>query len=150
MTIEVRVVDEALTRELRRAVLRPFLPADAPLPGDDLPDGVHFAAVDDEGTVVGTCFVYPAPCPWLPERSPAWRLRQMATAEGCRGRGIGGAVFDAALNHVRRCGATLLWCDAREAAVPFYRRHGMEPHGAVFIDEHHPIPHQRMWLDLDD
>jgi GNAT superfamily N-acetyltransferase len=147
--MRVEIVDEAQTRALRRAVLRPNLAPDAPLPGDELPAAVHVAAIDD-GTVVGTCFVYPEPCPWLPDRSPAWRLRQMATADGRRGSGVGGAVFEAAVEYVRGRGATLLWCDAREPAVPFYRRHGMVPHGGVFTDEEHPTPHVRMWRDLAD
>ncbi len=81
------VISAAESRALRRAVLRPHLPADAPLPGDDLPDGVHVGAIDDEGVVVGTCFVYPDACPWRPGR-PAWHLRQMATAlQACQPKG---------------------------------------------------------------
>jgi GNAT superfamily N-acetyltransferase len=146
--MNVEVVDEAQTRALRRAVLRPHLAPDAPLPGDELTDGVHLAALDETGTVVGTCFVYPEPCPWLPERAGAWRLRQMATGDGLRGRGIGSAVLEAAQAYVVDHGGALLWCDARAAAVAFYRRNGLVGHGEVFTDEQHPTPHLRMWRDL--
>jgi GNAT superfamily N-acetyltransferase len=146
--VNVGVVAEQRTRDLRRAVLRPHLPPDAPLPGDDRPGGVHLGAVDDDGTVVGTCFVYPEPCPWLPQRAGAWRLRQMATADGHRGRGIGGLVVAAAVDYVRTQGAGLIWCHARQVAAPFYARHGFVVHGDVFIDDAHPIPHLRMWRDL--
>ena len=145
--IRVEVVEQARTRDLRRSVLRPDQPADAPLPGDELPDAVHIAAIED-GAVLGTCFVYPDPCPWLPDRPDAWHLRQMATAEGHRSRGVGSAVLDAAIEYVRARSGRLLWCNAREPAVEFYRRHGLMTHGAVFTDEHHPIPHRRMWRDL--
>ncbi|MEP7179280.1 MAG: GNAT family N-acetyltransferase [Pseudonocardiales bacterium] len=148
MSETVRVVDEAQTRELRRAVLRPHLAPGAPMPGDDLAGGVHLGAFDDDGTVLGTCFVYPDPCPWLPDRDGAWRLRQMATAEGQRGRGIGAAVLEAAIAYVREQGAALVWCNARERAVPFYGRHGLRTYGDIFIDAHHQIPHQRMWREL--
>jgi GNAT superfamily N-acetyltransferase len=144
--MKVAVVDEGRTRELRRAVLRPNLAPGAPLPGDELTGGVHLAALDDNDTVVGTCFVYPDPCPWQPERDGAWHLRQMATADGLRGRGIGGAVAEAAIEYVTAQGAQLLWCNAREPAVPFYRRHGFVPHGAVHID--HEVAHQHMWREL--
>lgn len=143
----VGVVDEARTRELRRTVLRPNLPPGAPLPGDDVPDGVHFAAEDEGGTVVCTCFVYPDACPWLPD-VPAWHLRQMATAEGFRSRGIGAQVLAAAIEHVTADGAEVLWCNARERAVPFYARHGFRGHGEIFTDERHTIPHLRMWRPL--
>jgi predicted GNAT family N-acyltransferase len=144
--VRVEVVDEGCTRELRRAVLRPNLAPGAPLPGDELTAGVHLAALDDDGTVLGTCFVYPDPCPWQPGRDRAWRLRQMATADGRRGRGIGGAVAEAAIEYVTAQGGQLLWCNAREPAVPFYRRHGFRSHGAAFID--HEIAHQHMWREL--
>jgi GNAT superfamily N-acetyltransferase len=145
--MRVEIVDEARTRALRRTVLRPNLPPDAPLPGDELADAVHLAAGEGD-EVVGTCFIYPEPCPWQPERPHAWHLRQMATAEGRRGRGVGAAVLQAALDAARARGGELLWCNARETAVGFYRRHGLLSHGEVFTDEHHPIPHRRMWRDL--
>ncbi len=145
--MRIGVVDEALTRELRRSVLRANLPPGATLPGDDLPQAVHLGAIDDAGTVLCACFLYPDPCPWLPERD-AWHLRQMATDPGYRSRGIGGAVLGAAVDHVSGQGATLLWCNARVGAAGFYHRHGFVPHGAAFTDERHTIPHLRMWRQL--
>ena len=145
--MRVEIVDESRTRDLRRRVLRPHLPPDAPLPGDDLPDGVHFAAVGDDGAVLCTCFVYPDPCPWLPGE-PAWHLRQMATDERHRGQGLGGAVVEAAAGYTAGQGARVLWCNARERAVPFYARHGFARHGEIFTDERHTIPHLRMARNL--
>jgi GNAT superfamily N-acetyltransferase len=146
--MNVEVVAEARTRDLRRAVLRPNLTPDAPLPGDEVTGGVHLGAVDDDGAVVGTCFVYPDPCPWRPDRTDAWHLRQMATAEGHRGRGVGAAVLAAALDYAAEHGAGLVWCNAREPAVPFYRRQGFSSHGAVFLPPDHATPHMRMWREL--
>ena len=145
--VPVEVVEPARTRELRRAVLRPHLPPGAPLPGDDLPDAVHLGAVVD-GAVLSTCFVFPEACPWRPSDTPAWHLRQMATAPEARGQWLGGAVLDAALELARTRGGRLLWANVREPAVVFYARHGLQPHGDVFTDERHPIPHLRMWQDL--
>jgi GNAT superfamily N-acetyltransferase len=147
MSVRIDVVDEAVTRELRRRVLRPHLPPGAPLPGDDLRHGVHLAAVDDAGTALCTCFVYADPCPWLPQRS-AWRLRQMATDERHRGEGLGAEVVELAARYAAAQGAQVLWCNARETAAGFYERVGFARHGAVFTDEHHPSPHVRMWREL--
>lgn len=147
MNIRFEIVDPAATRELRRAVLRPDQSPDEPLPGDELPDGVHIGAVDqDDGRVLCTCFVYPDPCPWLPERA-AWRLRQMATLPAHRGRGLGGGVVEKAAELGLEHGAEILWCNAREPALAFYARHGFQPVGELFTDEH-KIPHQRMWREL--
>jgi predicted GNAT family N-acyltransferase len=146
--MNVTVVPEAATRELRRAVLRPNLGPDDPLPGDDLPDGVHIGAIDADGTVVGTCFVFPDPCPWRPDEARSWHLRQMATAPDRRGSGVGAAVLAAALDHVRSQGGRLVWCHARETASGFYAAHGFHLHGGVFLDPEHPIPHVRMFREL--
>jgi predicted GNAT family N-acyltransferase len=143
----VRVIDGSRTRELRRAVLRPNLPPGAPLPGDDVPDAVHVGAVDPDGTVTCTCFVYPEPCPWQPGR-PAWHLRQMATAPERRGQGLGAAVVDAAAAYAAERGAEVLWCNARETAAGFYARIGFVAHGDVFTDAQHTIPHVRMAREL--
>ena len=144
---EVLVVDGALTRELRRAVLRPHLSLDDVLPGDDLLDAVHVAAVED-GRPLCTCFIYADSCPWRPGE-PAWHLRQMATAAQVRGRGLGRDVVAAAEACARERGASVLWCYARAGAAAFYERCGWRRHGDVFTDEEHTIPHVRMWVPLE-
>jgi GNAT superfamily N-acetyltransferase len=144
----VAIVGNDVARELRRAVLRPQLSEADPLPGDDLPEAVHFAVLDPDGQAAGTCFVYPEPCPWRPDVLPSWRLRQMATAPGLRDRGIGTAILTAAVGWCAAKGGRLLWCNAREGAVAFYARQGFRPYGPTFTDERHTIPHQRMSLEL--
>jgi predicted GNAT family N-acyltransferase len=146
--IAVGIVDERVTRELRRTVLRPQLPPDAPLPGDGIIGGLHFAATTGDGTVVCTCFIYLDAWPLQPEREPAWHLRQMATAEAFRNRGIGGVVLEATAQYVANNGGQLVWCNARERAVPFYARHGFVGHGRLFTDDRHPVPHLRMLREL--
>jgi GNAT superfamily N-acetyltransferase len=146
--LTVEIVGPDLARELRRAVLRPQRSVQDVLPGDELPDAVHFAVLDPDRQAVGTCFVYAEACPWRPELLPAWHLRQMATAPGLRGRGIGSAILTAAVDWCTAQRGRLLWCNAREGAVAFYARHGFEAYGAIFTDERHTIPHQRMSREL--
>ena len=148
MSVRFEIVDPSATRRLRHDVLRPELSMDAPLPGDELRDAVHVGATDDDGTVLCTCFVYPDPCPWLPERDGAWHLRQMATLPAHRGQGLGAGVVSAAVDLVLDRGAGLLWCNAREPAVAFYARQGFRAEGAAFTDDTHRIPHLRMWREL--
>ncbi len=141
-------VDPAETRELRRSVLRPNLAPGQPLPGDELAGAVHFAVRLDDGELASTVFVYPDPCPWQPGAT-AWHLRQLATWPHLRGHGYGGLAVEACVDHVRASGADLLWCNARERAVPFYRRHGFVGTGELFTDDRHTIPHLRMSRSLE-
>ena len=141
----ITAVDGGTTRALRQAVLRPELTLADHLPGDELPDAVHVAAVEADGTVVATCFGYPEPCAWRPGE-PAWRLRQMATAPERRGEGWGARITEELACLAMADGANILWCHAREYAVPFYERCGFVPHGEGFTE--HDLPHRRMWRRL--
>jgi predicted GNAT family N-acyltransferase len=123
------------TWALRRAALRPGHPGEAVvLGGDEHPRAAHFAARDASGTVVGIATVSPQAPPWAPGREGAWRLRGMATADGRRGEGVGARVLGEALRHVRAQGGDLVWCNAREGAVAFYRREGFVPAGDPYVD----------------
>ena len=143
--MNIEVVDQARTRELRRAVLRPHLTLDDVLPGDEIPDAIHIAALDGD-EAIGTCFIYPQPCPW--RTGPAWRLRQMATAESRQGTGVGSAVLSGAIEYVAEHGGATLWLHAREAAVAFYARHELVIHGAPFVENE--LPHRAMWRPVDN
>jgi len=152
--VKVEVVAQARTRELRRAVLRPHLSLDDVLPGDEVPDAIHFAALDgDDGTdgtdgdgAIGACFIYPEPCPW--RSGPAWRLRQMATAESRRGTGVGAAVLAGVVAYIAERGGGTLWLHARQVAVPFYARNDLRIHGEPFVEN--DLPHREMWRPVDN
>jgi predicted GNAT family N-acyltransferase len=143
--MEIRIVDGAATKDLRRAVLRPTWPVGSPMHGDENPDAVHFAAVEDDGAIVGTCLILPRPFPPRPEQTGAWQLRGMATAPGRRSQGIGARIMAAALTEAKRRGGRLIWCDARTTAVPFYRAQGFVAEGEEFLHEESGIPHYQMW-----
>lgn len=142
--LSVRMISPQESRELRRSVLRPQLPVDAPLPGDDLVGAIHLGAFDGS-TLVSTCLVFPESCPWQPVRS-AWRLRSMATAATLRGSGYGALVLTEAARTARSRSGEILWCLARETAIGFYARHGWLSYGTLFDTDYGP--HQRMWLEL--
>ena len=63
------------------------------------------------------------------------RLRKFATDESCQGQGIGSAMITHILEQLRDTTSTLFWCDARESAMSFYQRFGMEPMGERFYKE---------------
>jgi predicted GNAT family N-acyltransferase len=144
MSSEIRVVSGGATRELRRAVLRPAWPVGSPMHGDDQPDAVHLAAVDQDDRVVGSCVLLPRPYPLRPEQDAAWQLRGMATAPELRGRGVGAAIVARAVQEIEHRGGRLVWCEARTAAVEFYRRQGFHVDGPEFEHAETGIPHHHM------
>ncbi|HET6876451.1 MAG TPA: GNAT family N-acetyltransferase [Jatrophihabitans sp.] len=146
--MRIEITDKLTTRELRRSVLRPSWPADAQMHGDDNPDAVHFAAFDDDGTLVAACLVLPRDFPARPAAGGAWQLRGMATAEGRRSTGIGAQLLAAAVDEVRRRGGRLLWCEARSSAMRFYARHGFTVDGGEYAHSETGIPHHLMWREL--
>jgi len=134
MTLTVERVPADRTYPLRQHVLRPHETlGQLVLPGDDDPESGHFVAIE-AGDVVGTASARREPPPWVRDAALAWRLRGMATAEGQRSRGIGSAVLDAALEHVREHGGGLVWCNARVPAVRFYERAGFVTRGESWVD----------------
>jgi len=146
--MRVEISDGAATRELRRAVLRPSWPLGSAMHGDDNPDAIHFAALDDDGRIVGTCLVLPGPYPLHPDRADASQLRGMATLPELRSQGVGAAVLAAAVTEIRSRAGRLVWCDARTSAVAFYAQHGFVTEGDEFLHAESGIPHYRMWRDL--
>ncbi len=76
-----------------------------------------------------------------------YRLRAMAVREGYRGQGFGEAIVESGLNHLRELGVEVVWCDARVAALNFYRRLQFEE-----LEEEYDIPiiglHRFMWKVL--
>jgi predicted GNAT family N-acyltransferase len=142
--VRIEQVDGERTRELRRAVLRPNWPTGSPMHGDDNPDATHFAALDG-GSVIACCLVFPRTYPLRPEEPAAWQLRGMATAPDRQGQGLGGMVLAAAVDHVARRGAVLMWCEARTTALVFYAQHGFTVDGPEFLHAESGIPHHRMW-----
>ena len=142
----VRRVPVERTLALRKAVLRPHLPAETPyLPPDaTAPDTVAYAALDSRDRVIGVAVLTPHPPPFAPADSGARQLRGMAVAPAHRNRGVGGAVLDALIAHVAHDGGGILWCNARIAARGLYERGGMSAWGEVF--DVPPIgPHIVMW-----
>ena len=142
------IVEADRARALRRAVLRPAAGPDDALPGDGVDGAVHFAALDGDGAVLSTCFVYPDPWPF-PEFQAAtgtgWHLRQMATDPDRRGLGAGSAVVERVIIYVQEQGGGTLWCHARVPAIRFYERHGLIPVGEVHPAGDPPIPHRHMY-----
>ncbi len=136
----IRFIKARDTWPLRHLVLRPGQPLDTcDFPNDRGEGAFHLAVVKDEAIVCIGSF-------YKEDHSDLkgwkqYRLRGMATHPDHRGRGHGSALLRFALDHLRAQKADLLWCNARDNALPFYRGLGFTTHGGVFdipgIGPHH-------------
>lgn len=142
----VRKADIAELLDLRWRVLRTGMPREAArFDGDDHPATLHFGCVS--GCRIVACVTI-MQSTWL--NKPAWQLRGMAVDPPHQGQGLGGSL----LCHVERYIQTnpdypaLLWCNARETATAFYKKHGWQIASERF-DIPTAGPHFQMFKDLN-
>lgn len=74
--------------------------------------------------------------------SPRGRIGRMAVRRAFRGKGVGGALLQAALDAARQAGCKDIELSAQTHALAFYARHGFAARGEVYDDA--GIPHRRM------
>lgn len=115
-------IDWQQTIPLRHKVLWPSKPSEfCYLEGDE--SGIHFGAFKD-GMLVCVASVY------IDDKSA--RLRKYATDPLYQGRGIGSAVLKEVIAYLESDQVSYFWCDARESAMSFYQRFGMQAEGERF------------------
>ena len=106
---------------------------------DGLDDDAHHLLARYEGKPVGT----------LRLRSIAdgiAKIERVAVMKEARGRSIGAALIDAALDHLRSLDYREATLHAQTYAIDFYAKHGFIAHGEDFDED--GIPHRAMSLDL--
>jgi predicted GNAT family N-acyltransferase len=128
------------THALRRAVLRTGTPSEEVVfDGDELESTFHLGIREDDDIVAISTWME-RPYPDRPGER-AFQLRGMATVETLRGSGLGARLLDAGIERCRSAGAALLWARARDAALPFYERHGFTRVGLGYVDLTTGLPH---------
>jgi GNAT superfamily N-acetyltransferase len=135
--LEIGEIGATDTHPLRLSVLRFDTPTrDVVFPEDEWPGSWHLGARRD-GALVATSS-------WVPrerEGRPGVQLRGMATSHDLQGTGVGGQLLEAGCELARAKGFTLVWANARDAALNFYLHHGFEVEGDGFIDHTTQLPH---------
>jgi ribosomal protein S18 acetylase RimI-like enzyme len=142
----IRFIQAADVLPLRAAVLRngQRLPQDCVFAGDTDPESFHVGVEQDEQVVCVASFL-----PQAREGYPGkgYQLRGMATYSEYQSKGLGSQLVRFALAHLQQNDVDYIWCNAREAAFPFYQNLGY-----IFISESFDIPgiglHKAMYLPL--
>lgn len=137
--IAVHEVPIAVTRPLRREVLRPHETL-SEIAAGEAPGTIAMGGYVD-GELVGVGLITPS------RGAEGWRVRGMATAPAWRGRGVGGAVLGELVARARAGGAARVWCNARTPALSLYERAGFVREGEEFelpmIGPHYVVA---LWL----
>jgi ribosomal protein S18 acetylase RimI-like enzyme len=133
-------------QQLRNEVLWPHKTFEnCILDTDRLPNTFHFG-VKIDGLTVATVTLQQEKSDKL-QQEKQYRLRAMAVREGYRGQGFGDAIVEVGLKYLIELGVEVVWCDARVAALNFYRRLQFEE-----FEEEYEIPiiglHRFMWKVL--
>jgi ribosomal protein S18 acetylase RimI-like enzyme len=142
----IRFIQAADVLPLRAAVLRngQRLPQDCVFPGDDDPESFHVGVEQDEQLVCVASFLSQARDGYP---GKGFQLRGMATYPEHQSKGLGSRLVRFALAHLQQNDVDYIWCNAREAAFPFYQNLGF-----IFISESFDIPgigpHKAMYLPL--
>ncbi len=133
-------------QQLRNEVLWPHKTFEnCILETDRLSTTFHFGVQIDDLTVATVTFQEESSSK-LPQEKQ-YRLRAMAVREGYRGQGFGDAIVEEGVKYLSSLGIQVVWCDARVAALNFYRRLQFEE-----FEEEYEIPiigrHRFMWKVL--
>ena len=144
MDINIRPMTSLEVRPLRLEVLRAgMVNQTVHFDGDDDPTTIHLGAFDQDQNNVGVSTWMQRPFP-LAEEHQALQLRGMATAVNVQGQGIGALLLVAGQTYGREIGAHLIWANARDAALNFYKRHGYSTVGEGFIETVTQLPHHKV------
>jgi GNAT superfamily N-acetyltransferase len=145
--VTIEDLDPSQTHDLRRLVLRGGNPAaDVDFATDHTVGAFHLGWRDEGGDLVAVASFSPQPCPLRPGRR-AVQLRGMAVRDDWQGRGVGRKVFDEGVARARQQGFEVVWANARDTALDFYRKAGMSIEGEGFVVAP-GLPHHHAVMEL--
>ncbi|MGI9488870.1 MAG: GNAT family N-acetyltransferase [Geminicoccaceae bacterium] len=124
---------------IREAVFIDEQRIDPLLEFDGLDDGADHLLATEGGSAVGTLRLRPI-------SDKAAKIERVAVLKEARGRAVGAALIDAALQHLRARGFREVKLHAQTYALNFYAKHGFIVYGEDFDED--GIPHRTMRLDL--
>jgi predicted GNAT family N-acyltransferase len=125
---------EALTRIRTDIFVREQrVPAEIVMDALD-PEGVHVAALDEAGGVIGTGR--------LILNNPVPRIGRMVVLKSWRRAGVGSMILEVLCKAAKAHGFGEVKLHSQTHASPFYFKHGFLSHGSEFFEA--GIPHQEM------
>ncbi|HDZ16189.1 MAG TPA: GNAT family N-acetyltransferase [Methylophaga aminisulfidivorans] len=121
------------TLQLRNDILRPGKArSECVFEGDNAQKTRHFGAFDDAANIEGIVSVYCNQNPLI-SHEVAYQIRAMATSRQSRGQGIGRLLLSAAEEYAKTAGASVVWANARQSAIGFYKKAGYDVISEEFV-----------------
>ncbi|KAB1063887.1 GNAT family N-acetyltransferase [Tamlana haliotis] len=131
---------------VRHPVLRPGKPiSTCVFDGDDLATTIHLGLYQAE-TLIGICSFFKNAHPDLSVQNQ-YQLRGMAVLNVFQGQGLGNMILAFGEKLMNQKNTETIWCNAREIALPFYKKCGYETFGQAF-DIPSIGPHYAMYKTL--
>ena len=129
--LKIKKITYLETFSVRSEVLRKSKPIETCyFDGDELSDTIHFGLFfNDE--LVGVTSVFKSINKNF-EFENQFQLRGMAILNTYQGKGFGGLLLKEAIGYVKQNNADILWFNARENAVKFYKSHNFTIYGESF------------------
>lgn len=120
----IKRITQEETFPLRSLVLRNGATYDKCILPTDAAEGIFHLGLYVEGQLICIGTFFPEDYPG--KGAAGMRLRGMATDPAYAGKGFGAQLINFAVAELSAAGDVYMWCNARAAAVGFYRRLGME------------------------
>lgn len=128
--ITIQKIAAATTYEIRLEVLRKNIDLPYQFDGDEAESTFHLGAYDGEKLIGIATFMERN---GIANGKKQYQLRGMATLPEARGKGAGKLLIATAVEELQQRNIELLWCNAREVALPFYTKLQFEVVGDDFI-----------------
>ena len=130
--MEIKKISSSATYPVRHEVLRKGKPIETcQFKGDDYENTVHFGLYQKE-QLIGIISIFKEPSILFLEKNQL-QIRGMAVLEEFQGKGFGAELVKAAENYCINLNVDLIWFNAREKAVPFYKKLGYTSIGDSFL-----------------
>ena len=128
------IVEQARLEEvidIRHHILRVGQPrSSCYYPEDTYKHTIHFVA-RRAGQSIGCSSIYKEKHPDFSLKE-SWRLRGMAVLDEYQGLAIGTHLLETCINHAIKMKGDVIWCNARDNAVKFYKQSGFKVIGDEF------------------
>lgn len=128
---QLKLIDSNETYLVRHPVLREGRPLETSIfDGDDLETTIHIGLFIEE-KLIGVCSFMKNPNNLFSD-TIQYQLRGMAILKPYQRKGYGHAIIHFGETILKENNATIIWCNARKIASPFYKKNNYQIIGSTF------------------
>jgi predicted GNAT family N-acyltransferase len=127
--IQIKEISAEETFPIRLEVLRKNIPLPYEFNGDFDEDTIHLGAFEGNKLIAVSSYMKASNKNF---EGNQYQLRGMATLTEYQGFGAGKLMFEKAVQILKKKNCKVLWCNARIAAVEFYKKQGFQTYGEKF------------------